>query len=270
MSKNRRNYYRILHVQPEAPLEIIRASYRTLMGPLRAHPDLGGDHEAAALINEAWAVLGDPEKRRAYDLARAAQGAGRAGATRGAATPTGARADVPRPAGAPSGAAGARESAHAGAAPGWDPARWRDERCCPMCRAPLPATLAADSRCRSCDSPLAPPPRVASPRGAATDAAGPGRRASARVPKQHGATMRVGPRGVALPVRMRDLSLDGVSIWSGDPVGVGRVVRISDPSFDAVANVVSCRRVGAGYSVHARLLTVMFLRASGVFVSTMA
>lgn len=33
---NRRNYYRILQVQPDAPPEIIRASYRTLMKELKA------------------------------------------------------------------------------------------------------------------------------------------------------------------------------------------------------------------------------------------
>ena len=41
--ENRRNYYRILHVQPDAPTEIIKSSYRTLMQKLRMHPDLGGD-----------------------------------------------------------------------------------------------------------------------------------------------------------------------------------------------------------------------------------
>ena len=64
---NRRNYYRILHVQPGAPTEIIRASYRTLMQRLRAHPDLGGDHWNATVINEAYSVLSDPLKRARYD-----------------------------------------------------------------------------------------------------------------------------------------------------------------------------------------------------------
>ncbi|GAB4393840.1 MAG: hypothetical protein Tsb005_13830 [Gammaproteobacteria bacterium] len=67
MIHNRRNYYRILQVQPDAPLEIIKASYRTLMLKLKQHPDLGGDHWNAALINEAYAVLKDAAKRAAYD-----------------------------------------------------------------------------------------------------------------------------------------------------------------------------------------------------------
>ena len=61
----RRNYYRILHVQPDAPTEIITASYRSLMTTLRMHPDRGGDHETAAVINQAYDVLSDPAKRRA-------------------------------------------------------------------------------------------------------------------------------------------------------------------------------------------------------------
>ena len=65
--KNKRNYYRILHVQPDAPEAIIKSSYRTLMQQLRQHPDLGGDHWNAALINEAYAVISNPRKRVEYD-----------------------------------------------------------------------------------------------------------------------------------------------------------------------------------------------------------
>jgi hypothetical protein len=72
--ENRRNFYRILHVQPDAPEEIIRSSYRTLMTKLRRHPDLGGDHYTATVINEAYSVLSDPAKRAAYDDARRAAG----------------------------------------------------------------------------------------------------------------------------------------------------------------------------------------------------
>ncbi len=61
--KNRRNYYRLLHVQPDAPIEVIKASYRTLMRTPGNHPDLGGDGANAALINEAYAVLSDAGKR---------------------------------------------------------------------------------------------------------------------------------------------------------------------------------------------------------------
>ena len=65
--KNKRNYYRILYVQPDAPTALIRASYQTLMQKLKQHPDLGGRHWNASIINEAYQVLVDVEKRRAYD-----------------------------------------------------------------------------------------------------------------------------------------------------------------------------------------------------------
>ena len=65
---NKRNYYRILHVQFDAPPAVIKASYRTIMQKLRAHPDLGGEEWNASLINEARKVLLDPALRAAYDL----------------------------------------------------------------------------------------------------------------------------------------------------------------------------------------------------------
>ena len=61
------NLYELLHVSRGAPEEIIRASYRTLMQRMHHHPDLGGDPQLAALINEAYAVLTDDGRRQAYD-----------------------------------------------------------------------------------------------------------------------------------------------------------------------------------------------------------
>ncbi len=65
--KNRRNYYRILQVQPDASFEIIRASYRTLMRELKHHPDLGGDQWNAGILNEAYGTLANKDKRDEYD-----------------------------------------------------------------------------------------------------------------------------------------------------------------------------------------------------------
>jgi len=65
--QNQRNYYRILFVQPDAPMEIVQASYRTIMQKLKAHPDLGGDTWNASIINEAYQTLIDPNRRIHYD-----------------------------------------------------------------------------------------------------------------------------------------------------------------------------------------------------------
>mgnify|MGYP000146057832 CR=1 FL=1 len=67
MTRERRNLYRILHVQPEAPAEVIKAAWRALMSTLRAHPDLGGDTETAARLNAAYEVLSDPVRRAAAE-----------------------------------------------------------------------------------------------------------------------------------------------------------------------------------------------------------
>lgn len=65
--KNRRNYYRILQVQPDAQVDVIRSSFRTLMRDLKQHPDLGGSHWNAAVLNEAYETLNDAKRRADYD-----------------------------------------------------------------------------------------------------------------------------------------------------------------------------------------------------------
>src|SRR3989338_7932983 len=66
--KSLRNYYEILRVSADAPVEIITAAYRALLYSLKKHPDLGGDEREASEINVAYAILRDPQKRREYDL----------------------------------------------------------------------------------------------------------------------------------------------------------------------------------------------------------
>jgi hypothetical protein len=61
------DYYRVLHVQPDAPPAIIHASYRTLVQ--RALGTTRGSEEVAQL-DAAYAVLGDPQRRASYDLER--------------------------------------------------------------------------------------------------------------------------------------------------------------------------------------------------------
>lgn len=67
MEQNRRNYYRTLRVQPDASLDVIKSSYRTLLQKLRIHPDLGGDEWNTRIINQAYNTLRNPEKRASYD-----------------------------------------------------------------------------------------------------------------------------------------------------------------------------------------------------------
>ena len=110
--------YKVLQVDSEAEDEVIVAAYRRLAR--KYHPDVAANAEAAArmsAINAAWEVIGDPQKRAAFDrqrkveaaLARsAAEAADRHGSSgRGAPVPGGPAAR-PAPGRAPSGPAGAR------------------------------------------------------------------------------------------------------------------------------------------------------------------
>jgi curved DNA-binding protein CbpA len=65
--------YRVLNVDPSADAEVIRAAYRALAR--RDHPDVSADPAASskmAELNSAFEVLGDAERRAAYDQSRRA------------------------------------------------------------------------------------------------------------------------------------------------------------------------------------------------------
>lgn len=57
--------YEVLQVHRRAEPEVIRAAYRALAR--RYHPDFGGDPARMVAITQAWAVLGNSERRAAYD-----------------------------------------------------------------------------------------------------------------------------------------------------------------------------------------------------------
>ena len=59
------DHYTVLGVQPSADRRTIQAAYRALART--SHPDFGGHEADMARINEAWRVLGDAERRAAYD-----------------------------------------------------------------------------------------------------------------------------------------------------------------------------------------------------------
>jgi curved DNA-binding protein CbpA len=72
--------YRVLQVHPEADPEVIQAAYRRLAQ--RHHPDApGGSDARMAELNDAYAVLMDPQRRSEYDRRRSDE---EAAATRGA------------------------------------------------------------------------------------------------------------------------------------------------------------------------------------------
>jgi DnaJ-class molecular chaperone len=72
------NHYDNLKVARDAPPEVIKAAYRALSQ--KHHPDRapGPDaHRIMSIINTSYAVLIDPERRRAHDLWLAEQARGK-------------------------------------------------------------------------------------------------------------------------------------------------------------------------------------------------
>ena len=66
-----KDYYAILQVHPRAEPEVIEAAYRRLSR--KYHPDVRAQADAGQRmreLNEAFEILGDPARRRAYDRQR--------------------------------------------------------------------------------------------------------------------------------------------------------------------------------------------------------
>jgi hypothetical protein len=234
--QNRPDYYRVLHVHPDAPTEVIKASHRTLMQRLRMHPDLGGDHAHAVLLNEALATLCDAARRAAYDATRADQRTREPGREHTAPQP-------PQPANRPS--------------------------ACAFCDAPAAAAHVhePDDECHACGSALFPA------RQHRVDEQS--RRAAARVPRTMPMTFRrAGSHGQTLRGTTDDVSLNGARFSSDIDLRVGDRVSLECQFCSAVAVVRSVRaftvqgrdRCEAGVE----FVTLRIKHARGGLVSTVA
>ncbi len=231
-----RDYYEVLHVSRDAPAEIIRSSYRMLMQRLKNHPDLGGDPATAARINEAYAVLKNPERRAAYD----------------------ARLDLISQI-----AAGMPDDT---AEPG-DARRILDpDRECVFCETPHDhGRVAEDSAgCRTCGSPLS---------AAKDHRIGIGdKRAIERIGKKQKITFythwpqRRGFRG-----HTEDLSLNGLRLATRQELTEGQRIKIVSNFVEAVGHVTHCMQERRGWAVHCiagvSFITLRFVNSVGGFVS---
>jgi curved DNA-binding protein CbpA len=236
---NRRNYYRVLHVEPDAPKAVVQASYRALMQRLKMHPDLGGDHDEAALINEAYAVLSDPARRAAYDLTL-------------------------------EDAAERRRHEPAATASGTTPSPPRESTpvsTCPFCETPCPVLRAEDPDgvCTVCGSALA-----SAPRHLASDAS---RRAFERVSRAMPLTFhRAASREVSRAGSTEDFSLNGMRLLSPVALAPGERVRIECGFCSVVAVVRSATPEGSGrrrgWHCGVEFLTLRLKRERGGLIST--
>ena len=241
-SDDNRNFYDILHVRRNAPEEIIRSSYRTLMQQLKHHPDLGGDAATAAIINEAYAVLNNPERRAEYDakldmFAALAEG-------------------IPEQPPVPE--------------PDAQPAKILDPlRECLFCELPHfhGNLIGVDASCRACDSPLA----VAEGLQADTN----DQRAVARIDKNQAIifyTHWPQPQGIA--GQMEDISLTGLRFATQHDLAVEQRLKITSNALQAIVKVSHCHHERRGQKTlcvaGVSFITRRFARSVGGFVSTRA
>ena len=250
MKNNRRNYYRILHVQSDAPLEIIRASYRAMMGPLKMHPDMGGNHEVAALINQAWEVLSDPAKRAAYDrkiesnLPKMARAARKTSSNRFTQT---------------------TQEIKKNNEPHQHVDNLFNTSLCLFCTTPLPLEIGPETCCRSCGCPLAPPPMPARMGKELF-----GRRRLPRMQRSQSVIVHVTQEGGPLPAKLRNISDSGMSLELEAMVREGEVIRILAHEFEALTQVLAVRWYSQRWIASVRLVSIKFAKRQGVFVSTYA
>lgn len=238
MKDNRRNYYRILHIQADAPVEIIKASYRTCMQKLRAHPDLGGDNWNAALLNEALAVLSNPETRKQYDRQLSKQQTFKRNVA-GAETQTTAKYHPQ------------------------EPSRAADtQAACSFCGS---AVCPDTTECLRCQSPLNPPVSD----GTKND----GQRSFERMEIQRPVEVCVyWPQDMAYRGYILNLAPGGLMITLQHQLVSDQVIKLSSSLLDAVARVVNCNadRNRKCFVLGIEFITLRINNPKGTFISESA
>jgi curved DNA-binding protein CbpA len=243
---NRRNYYRILHVQADAPLEIIKSSYRTLMLKLNRHPDRGGDHWNASVINEAYSVLSDPIKRARYDRAFRHMATGRTSCK-----DTAGRRPENKTRGA-SRAQGRADTASKGR--------------CVFCMTSYPLASRNEllAECPVCRSPLYEARRLQNRESS--------KRGIARIKRHGNIFFYTGwPQKRACRGKMHDLSPQGLQFITKKALSENHIIKIDSDTLQATAKVACCipqtDAAGRHYRIGAEFITLRFNHSRGTFVS---
>lgn len=238
MANSRKNYYQILHVQPDAPAEVIRASYRTMMQQLKMHPDLGGDHDTAALVNEAYKVLTNPVAKAEYDASLKSAVNVQSSSTENKENQR-------------------RESK---TYPSYQ------VNLCPFCQSPhgLANALQYDNYCIECGSVLYPATKQVHGKS--------GQRMIQRIDKQWPLTFYINwPNTQKYIGQTQDVSLNGLQIVTDVNLEIGQPIKIMSSVLDAVARVVNQRENEhiqfKQWRVGLEFLTLRFHHTRGTFLS---
>jgi len=240
---NRRNYYRLLHIQHDAPAEVIKASYRTIMQKLKQHPDLGGDPENASFLNDAYATLINTKKRVEYD--RKQEIAKKSGYVYRSQAKT------------------STQKKHN------QSARYSDfgPAYCPFCQVSAPGkTLRGDviTNCRVCESPLMPVRKISHE--------GDSKRSVKRTPVQGQIQFWSSwPQSKAEIGEIQNLSPMGLKFLFANKLPLNSLIKIDSQGLRAVSRVVSClhstHQQLSGYSISAEFITLDYKETRGACVS---
>ena len=236
---NYKNYYQILHVQADAPTEVIRSSYRALMQKLKMHPDLGGDPQEAALVNEAYSVLTNESARKKYDASLTSMG--KVNAKVSANTKNSNRQHS-------------------------SPANIDTNNYCVFCRTAhnLGNLLQADSRCSTCASALFPATKQTFEQQ--------DQRIIQRIDRQWDVTFYTQwPSNRSHSGKTHDVSLNGMQLLTTTVLEANQIIKITSSTLDAIARVVNRREDRSGllkkrWRVGIEFLTLRFHQTHGTFL----
>ncbi len=217
------------------------------MTKLKMHPDLGGNHASAVLINQAYAILSDPQRRRQYDETLNSRKSKRH-----------CYPDTETPANTES--SSYRPNPYQTAKKEHKPVLKR----CLFCNTEHAQQV--NIYCIRCASPISHVQPLSNNRLGELF----GRRAAPRIAKV--ATLTIYPSWphVGYRARLRDLSTSGFSMLTEYGARTGQILKFESSYLKGVAKVVSVRPNGANFSVHATLLTSEFITKAGVFITEKA
>ncbi len=208
------------------------------MQRMKMHPDLGGDHWQASLINEAFATLSDPDKRAVYDR------------------------DLPVPVAAQrNGATAEPPPAKQSSQTDWSLATGRF---CAFCGTPHRNNDRPDQNCARCDSPLTMP--------AATEDAFSLQRQIERMPSSFPVVIYPDWQGSSDNGTAVDLSPGGMCFSSAVALPIGKIIKIDSEPCTAIAQVRHCSAsAGRGRcETGVQFVTLRFNNTQGNFVSVSA
>lgn len=190
------------------------------------HPDLGGDNETAAMLNEAYATLTDPANRSAYDRLRQDSG----------------KSDTAGKSSAPG--AGRRQPV-------------------PLQRCAFCGTTSEDVRpdasCTSCHSPLF----MAEQSGMEDSDR---RTSARVVSDHPMIFCTHWPQREPYSSRAVDVSLSGMKFNSNTSLGLGQIIKVDSQILRAVARVVHSQQRHTDWEIGIQFISLCFMQSRGSFV----